>query len=101
MESTPDGHPVRESASFRDAHAALGHPDRIDEALSAVLWGCHCAPEEFPVIEGLKTLRLAKTSAVLMDDGSVVAALRVVLHIISDHHQTVELLYIEAIEQEA
>lgn len=94
------GHPICEATSYVESVRHIDNFARVDEAMTSITWGLHLRPEEFPVIPGYRRLRLARTSAVLCDDGTVMPELSVTFRILEDPPATVELLYVEVSDEE-
>jgi hypothetical protein len=53
-----------ESEEYARAFAKLGDAKRLDEAVNALTWGISIYPAQFPLVNGFKTIRVAKTDAV-------------------------------------
>lgn len=53
-----------ESTEYSKHLSKLGDPRDVDEALSALTWGISKGAEDFDVIPGFSSLRIAKTDAV-------------------------------------
>lgn len=94
-------HPIRETASYTDAIEKIGDVKAIDGALESVMWGLYTKPDEFPLVPGFMTVRLAKTSSVLRSDGTVVPGLQVRFRILPDKDETVELLHVDSDESDS
>lgn len=53
-----------ESKEYTEALAKLGDAHRIDDAIASLTWGISKYPAIFPLVDGLKTIRIAKTKPV-------------------------------------
>lgn len=80
-----------ESELYSREVARLGDVERLDDALTGVTWAISMMPEEFPILKGIGSLRLAKTER--LKKGKSTVQLRI-WFVIRDTH-TVELLGID------
>jgi hypothetical protein len=49
---------------YTNAAAKISEQHKIDDALAAIWWALSNNAEDFPIIPGFKTLRMAKTDAI-------------------------------------
>ncbi|MBZ5557137.1 MAG: hypothetical protein LAO77_07660 [Acidobacteriia bacterium] len=80
-----------ESEDYLDQLEKLGAQE-TDERLRGIMWSLTLRAEEWPVVEGFKRLRLAKTDLV-RSGGKVKPRLQVWFEIRDSHH--VDLLYLD------
>jgi hypothetical protein len=78
---------IEVSQLFKSEASKIAEQKEIDGAISAILWALKNNAEDYPVIQGFKTLRMAKTDAIRN-----VPELHVVFKILGDK---VRLEYIE------
>lgn len=54
---------IIESDIYKQGLAALGSPERLDDALTGVYWALSTNPEVYEVVKGFRDIRLLKTDA--------------------------------------
>ena len=83
----------RESPEFTQQLQLLGDVPGIDEALRGLQWGILTDPEDFDIVPGFSTLRVAKTEVFRRPTGNI-PRLRVFFSY-PRHSEIIELLWIE------
>jgi hypothetical protein len=53
-----------DSKEYAKAFAKIGDAERLDSAIAGLTWAIATNPADFPLVPGVKNIRLAKTDAI-------------------------------------
>lgn len=95
MAGTTNLYTLVEAHLYTESLGKLGNVERLDEALTGLLWAISRRPDDFPVVSGSKTVRVAKSEYLKVDDAE-----RRKLRIFFRIHDVncVEMLYIDFLD---